>query len=293
MFSTLKQRLLLGIYIFVLLSIPTGAYLASEQQIFKSSASEKKSAKPFAVITPKPQTSPVVKKLLGSAAATAKPKPQESPSPASLSPTVPTSYGPTLSLKVSLEGRPAANQAGKIFVGILEGSITANPKFLLSFTIDVPAAGTYNNLSLAGLNSGSTYTAIVKGPAQIAGSVSFIMSPAVTNLNEGEAVMLTSGDLNDDNTISNADYNIMQKALGSTSKSSNWNENADFNKDGVINVFDLSILVKNLNAVGASGIWTSPIPKTASPSASLNTPPIGSPETPASDSGGYWMWLPK
>lgn len=289
MFSALKQRLLLGIYILILLSIPTGAYLASEQQIFKSSASEKKPAKPFAVITPKPQASPAVKKLSGSATATASPKPQESPSPAPLSPTVPASYGPTLSLKVSLEGRPAANQAGKIFVGILEGSITANPKFLLSFTIDMPAAGTYSNLSVAGLNSGSTYTAIVKGSAQIASSVAFIMSPAVTNLNEGEAVMLTSGDLNDDNTISNADYTIMQKAFGSTGKSPSWNGNADFNKDGVINAFDLSILVKNLNAVGASGIWTSPVPKTTGSAADSNAPPVGSPN----GKEGYWIWLPK
>lgn len=291
MFSTLKQRLLLGIYIFLLLSIPVGAYLASQQQTISSSAGEQKSPKSYAIVTPKPKASSAAKQLLNNASKlTPSPIPAASSSTTSdLFPTVPASYGPTLSLKVNLEGRPTTNQTGKVFVGLLEGSITANPKFLLSFTVDMPASGVYSNLSLAGLTPGNSYTAIVKGSAQIAASVAFIMSPAATNLNEGAAVMLTSGDLNDDNVVNTADYTIMQKVLGTTTRSANWNSNADFNKDGVINAFDLSILVKNLNAVGSSGVWTSPIPKLATPSASLNSPPVGSPD----DSTGYWLWLPK
>ncbi len=291
MFSTFKQKLLLGIYIFILLSIPVGAYLASEYRtIVKSSASETKTTKPIAPVTPKPRASSAAKTLLNASQAQVNKStaPQPTDAPKDSSPTVPTSYGPTLSLKAVLEGRPANSQTTKLFVGIVEGTITANPKFLLSFTVDLPASGQYTGLSLAGLNPGTKYTALLKGSAQIANSVNFTMSPAITNLNEGETVNLTSGDLNDDNTVTQADYVIAQKALGATIRSSNWNEIADLNKDGIVNLFDLSIINKNLNQVGASGVWTSPIPKVSTPSASLSSP-VGSPES----QGGYWIWMPK
>jgi hypothetical protein len=121
---------------------------------------------------------------------------------------------------------------------------------------------------------------------QIATSSAFIMSPTVTNLNDGQALPLASGDLNDDNAINSADYSIAQKAFGATPSSSNWNDNIDLNKDGVVNVIDLSIISKNLGAVGASGAWTSPLPNIATKSAEINTS-IGSP-----NQGGYWIWVP-
>lgn len=287
MFSTFKQRLLLGVYIFVLLSMPIGAYLVSESQTIKSRASEQKNTKPVAPVTPKPTVSPA--RMLLNLSQKASDSPLSSPTPVPSSPAVVTSFGPTLSLAVTLEGRPKNNQAAKVFVGIAEGTITQNPKFLLSFTIDVPASGQYSGLSLAGLDPGSSYTALIKGPAQIANSTSFTMSPAVTNLNNGEPVTLTSGDLNEDNVVNSADYSIAQKAVGATSKSMRWNENADLNKDGTINAFDLSIISKNMGKTGASGAWTSPIPKTATPSASLNSPSLGSPQ----GESGHWIWIPK
>lgn len=279
MFSTFKQRLLLGVYVFILVSIPVGAFLASQYRTtVKSSASEQKDTKLPLQVPPKPSSA--AKQLLkDSQKAVSDSNTTPSSSPSVESPTIATSYGPTLSLKVVLEGRPKSNQATKLFVGIAEGTLTANPKFVLSFSVDLPASGEYANLSLAGLNPGSTYTALLKGSAQIAASASFTMSPTVTTLNNGEAVNLTSGDLNEDNVVNSADYSIAQKALGATSKSTNWNANADLNKDGIINTFDLSTITKNIGQVGASGTWTSPIPKVATPSA-------GSP-------GGYWLWLPK
>lgn len=290
MFSTFKQRLLLGIYIFILLTIPVGAYLASQYQTIKSSAQEQKSTKPIVKVTPKPTTSPA-QELLNSLNSISQGT-TVSPSP-SASPTIATSYGPTLSFKATLEGSPKDNQATRMFVGIAEGSLTVNPKFLLSFTIDLPATGEYSNISLAGLNSGTQYTALLKGTSQIATSAVFTMSPSVSNLNNGQSLNLISGDLNDDNVINSADYSIAQKALGSTSKSSNWNANADLNKDGVINTFDLAIIAKNIGQTGASGAWTSPIPKSSSPSASLNAPSTGSPIGGPTDSNGYWIWVPK
>ena len=275
MFSTFKGRLLLGVYIFILLSIPVGAFLATQNQTTKSKASEPVT-KPIVKVSPQPTLSPA-KQLL-------------SVSTSDTSPTVATNFGPTLSLKAALEGRATDNQSTSLFVGIIDGDLTSNPKFLLSFTIDLPKSGQYSNLSLAGLTSGSKYTALLKGSAQIATSSGFIMSPSVTNLNDGQALNMLSGDLNQDNVINSADYSIAIAAIGSTASSSNWNGSADLNKDGVVNVFDLAIINRNINKTGASGAWTSPIPKVATPSASVSSsPPIGG---PANEAGGYWICVP-
>ena len=292
MFSTLYQRLLLAIYIFILLSIPVGAYVASQNQTPKSDTKDTKETKKIVKATPKP-TTPPAKDLLKSSELGARidslTSPSPSPSPSSTETTLANTYGPTLSLKAVLEGRPSQNHTTKLFVGIVEGILSTNPKFLLSFSVNLPSSGEYGNLSLAGLNSGSRYTALLKGSAQIATSSAFTMSPTVTNLNGGEPLTLLTGDLNEDNVINSSDYSIVQKALGATSSSVKWNENADFNKDGLINTFDLGIVKKNMGKVGASGAWTSPLPQNATPSASLDTPAVGSPD----NNEGYWLWVPK
>ncbi len=287
MFSTLRQRLLLGVYIFVLLSIPVGTYLVSQYQTIKSSAKEPNATKTITQATP--TTSPA-KELLSASESRVSASPTPSPSSGSTSPILASAFGPTLSLKVTLDGRPSNNQATKLFVGIVDGTLTSNPKFLLSFSVDLPASGEYGNLSLAGLSPGSTYTALLKGSAQIATSSAFTMSPTTSNLNDGQPINLLSGDLNDDNVINSADYSIAQKALGSTANSSNWNANADLNKDGVVNTFDLGIISKNIGQTGASGAWTSPIPQTATSSASLTGPPIGGPPR---GGAGHWVWVPE
>lgn len=276
MFSTLKTRLLLGVYVFILLSIPAGAFLASENQTTKSKANETVT-KPIVKVTPKPATSPA-KELLSASQS------NSSTSPTDDSPTIANNFGPTLSLKTALEGRPQANQSTKLFVGIMEGNISSNPKFLLSFSVDLPESGEYSNLSLAGLTSGSSYTAILKGVSQIATASAFVMSPTVTNLNSGGVVNMLSGDLNEDNVINNVDYSIAKAALNSTSTSSTWNANADLNSDGVVNLFDLIIISRNNGQVGATGAWTSPIPKVATSSAAIG----GSGES----TNGHWIWIP-
>lgn len=263
MFSTLRMRLLLGVYVFIILSIPVGAYLASQSQTYKSKASETKPAKVTKKIsTDSAQLNPA-KELLGALEDNLLEEKETSP-------TIANSFGPTLSLKASLEGRPQNKQAIKLFVGIMEGQLASNPKFLLSFSVDLPDNGVYSNLSLAGLSPGTKYTALLKGKAQIATSSAFIMSPTVTNLNEGQAVNMLSGDLNEDNAVTAADLSIAQSG----------NKLADFNQDGVVNAFDFAIITKNLGQVGASGTWTSPLPKVATPSGNLAT-------------GGYWLWIPK
>jgi len=288
MFSTFTQKLLLGVYIFLVLSIPAGSYLASQSQTTKSSASQSPK-EPIVKNTLKPAT-PSAKNLISQTNPPAT-QPKSSPAPTPSSPTsttIATSFGPTLSLKAALEGRPKDNQTTRLFVGILEGSLTNNPKFLLTFTVDLPKNGGYSGLSLAGLTPGNKYTALLKGSAQIATSSAFFLSPTVSNLNDSQALNMLSGDLNEDNAINSSDYSIVKALLGAGSKSSkNWNENADFNKDGVVNSFDLAIIIKNLGKVGASGAWTSPVPKVATPSGALTE------EIPQPATGGYWLWIPK
>lgn len=294
MFSTFKQRLLLGVYVFILLTIPIGAYLASQSQTFKSKASEEPSPAPTLQVPAKPSTSPA-KELLTTAEKELLSEEEEEDKTASSSsapsPEIATAYGPTLSFRAKIQGRPEGNEATRLFVGIMEGLLTANPKFLLSFTVDLPASGEYSNLSLAGLNPGSQYTALLKGTNQIATSSAFTMTPAVSNLNEGEPLTLIVGDLNDDNVVNSADYALALKAFGTTPKSSNWNESIDFNLDGIINSFDLSIITNNMGRTGASGAWTSPIPKVATTSATLTQPASGSPAQPDSPTG-HWIWVP-
>lgn len=293
MFSTFKSRLILGLYIFLILSIPVGAYLVSQNQTIKSRASEEKTSKPIVKFTPRPTTSGA-KEILDSSLEDLSSSLDASPSSSEEnSPTIATSFGPTLSLAASLEGRQVTNQATKLFVGIVEGAISSSPKFLLSFSVNLPKDGKYANLSLAGLSAGNTYTALLKGQAQIAAAASFTMSPTTTNLNEGKAVSMLTGDLNDDNVINSSDYTLAQKALGAASGSANWNELADFNKDGIVNTFDLGIILKNLGQTGASGAWVSSNPaKTATPSGSLNEG--NNQGGPSANSGqGYWIWIPK
>ncbi len=274
MFTTLTQKLLLGFYVFLILSIPVGAYVvsSSKSQDVKTSANETKPVtKPLPSLTPADELKLASQKK-ATASATPTPIPEEEPLSTA------STFGPTMNFKLILEGRPKDNQAAKVFLGIAAGgTTTTSPKYLLSFTVNIPATGIFEGLSLAGLTENTQYVAYIKGPAQIATSSAFMMSPSITKLNSDTALTLTSGDLNEDNIIDLSDYNIVKAALGTNSKSINWNGNIDLNKDGVINTIDLSIVSKNLGKVGASGVWYSK-PPTATSS--------GSP------TGGVWLWVP-
>ena len=201
-----------------------------------------------------------------------------------------TSFGPTLDLKLILEGRPPSKMASKIFVGIADAASTTNLKYLLSFNIDLPDSGLFKGLSLAGLTTGSNYQAVIKGPAQIATSSAFLMSATVTSLNNGQPLTLTTGDLNEDNAINSADYSIAKAAYNATPGSAKWNDNIDFNRDGIINSADIAIIIKNMTKTGNSGLWVSPPPATKSASL-VDQPPIGSADSPEPRQG-YWLFVP-
>src|SRR5687768_17213579 len=100
MFSTWKQRIIILIYVFIILSIPVGAYLASQQQTLQSQANEEVDRKiEGPKLTDSTTTTPTktkaqeeIKNLL-----TPSPTPDSgslaSPEP---SPTTATTFGPTL-----------------------------------------------------------------------------------------------------------------------------------------------------------------------------------------------------
>lgn len=246
MFSTIKGRFLIGLYIFLLVSVPTGFYLASQRQNQKASAQ----SKPDKTITQVQPSPSLIPRTLVS-----------SPSP--VSETTTATLGPVMDFILNLEGRLLNKQSAKIFVGIAEGGIVTNPKYLLTFSVDLPNDGRFTNLSLAGLTSGSRYTAYLKGPAQIATASAFTMSSFTTHLNDSQTLLGLSGDLNDDNTIDSTDLTIMKGLLGVFQTAANYNENADINLDGIINSTDLGFINKNINTIGTSGVWTSQPPKPA------------------------------
>lgn len=300
MFSTWKQRIALGIYIFLLLSIPVGSYLVSQQTQTKSKASEEPNTADKIVnrldnATPSGSARDKIRDLLLSSSPSASPTTSSS---ASATPTTAVTFGPTLNFKLALEGRPTnpPKQAGKVFVGITKGlTIGKQTTYLLSFTIDLPDTGEYEGLSLAGLDAGTQYTAYIKPSAQIATSSAFVMSPGITALNSNKTISLTTGDLNQDNVIDQADYTIALAAYGTRSGGINWNPAVDFNLDGVVNNYDLAYIVKNMAKVGVSGPWIS------SPSAKIKTTPqeIGGPkgeiipQLSPDGQNGYWIWVPK
>lgn len=285
------------VFIFVVLTavIPITVFLLSRNFRTNSAASEKLNinSPPKTSLREVPKTTPLQDLLNNTLSKFS----QASPSPSTSEETtddIPKVAGSNLDLKIQLEGRPTTDQSTKLFVGIAPGDPMIRPQYLLSFTIDIPKSGEYKGLSLAGVVAGSKYTAYLKGPAQIATSSSFLANPSTATLNPtGEALSLSTGDLNEDNIVNDQDLKIAQKALGASSSSINWNPNVDFNLDGIINNFDIGIINKNLNKIGASGEWFSTT-GTATSSGKPLGGPLNAPNIkPQGSNQGYWLWFPQ
>lgn len=310
MFSQVQILAIIG-FIIILISIPASFMLVSKTQILKSSAQETKKTTTSQTVDSKPVTKAKevpatntlaeLNKLISGSQQGATP----AATPSTITPTptdVQLGFGPTLSVKIALEGRKTGNQqSSKVFVGISSGTVTIKPTYLLTYTVDFPDSGLFRGLSLAGLNPGSVYTAYVKGPSQIDSASTFTMAPTESSLNSDQALTLTSGDLNEDNTINTTDYTIAKSLYGATKSSAAWNERADLNADGIINNLDLGVIMKNLGKTGASGIWASTPPvatqsgglnirlNTGGPASPIDTNQGGEPDP---NKGGYWMWVP-
>jgi hypothetical protein len=298
---TKRDRIIIAGILILTLLIPTGAYVLSLRMKTQSSAREYN----FPVTSPKAEAT-ASSKLLEALDRLNKPTDssdnrqtttengldEDSDSQLIL--------GPTLGFSILIQGRPLDNQATRVFLGIAAGQPTTRPTYLLSFMINIPSSGSFDGISLSGLDSGQTYTAYIKGDAQIATSSSFVVKATPTNL---AALNLITGDVNQDNVIDSLDYNLVKAALGANPASSKWNALYDFNLDNIINSWDLNIVLANINKIGASGAWYSYTPiATASAQTSLvpTTPSVGSesseitPGTTDENQGrpGYWMWIP-
>lgn len=287
-----SHKIILAVIVALIVLIPSSSFVLS-QALTKPKTSTADLSTHFPVTSPKevPKDTPEskLKKDVDDALSSSNPlnvQPLSTDSATLL-------LGPQLTFKIIMEGRPLINQAAKVFLGIASGQPVNNPKYLLSFLLDVPANGIYKELALSGLEQGTTYTAYLKGPAQIATSSTFVAKMAPTDL--GTLQMLT-GDVNEDNIINTLDANILKNAFGSIPTSPKWNPNLDFNVDERINSLDLALITKNMNKIGASGSWYSTAPAvvatqsaSASPSASPNT---GGPTLTPQNSQGYWMWIP-
>lgn len=287
MYLSRGEKITLALIVIMIVLIPSGSFLLAQR--FNVANSNKKnviSLDDLAQIT-NPQEVPDTSPLT--------PDATTSPSPTPTSDSE-LSFGPVLKFGLKIEGRPTADQSTKAFLGIASGEPTTNPKYLLSFNVDVPADGGFKGVSLAGLDNGSTYTAYLKAPSQIATSSAFVARPTSMDLG---ILNLITGDINEDNVIDTNDYNVAKSALRSTPTSQGWNPILDFNKDNIVNNIDLSFIVKNLNRIGASGPWYSRInnPTTGGPEASgsgsLYEPVSGQEVILPNGQGGYWFFLPK
>lgn len=278
----LREKIILGAIGLLIVIIPSTAFVISFRFRAQTQAEAQKNRQ-IAKFSPQPlpkeftQTS-ALQELKSNLQATSSPTPKSSPT---------VFFGPTLSFKISIEARPSDKQAAKIFVGIASGAVKDKPDYLLSFNVDVPDNGSFEGLSLAGLTQGDSYSAYLKGPAQIATASAFTLKPTVTDLG---LLNLITGDLNEDNVINSADYSIAKLVFGATPTSSNWNSNIDFNLDLVINNFDLGIISKHLGTTGKSGPYVStPATKSGSLQEGLYH---GNPIVIPADKG-HWLWVPQ
>lgn len=286
MFTSTAQKIAFAVIIILIIAIPSGSFLLAQRLNFKTKAA----------FTPIPTPVTRAKEVPKDGIDTLKDSTTAKPGGSS-EPQIQISYGPTLKFTLNIEGRPKTNQSAKAFLGIAAGNPQNAPTYLLSFSVDVPSSGQFSNVSLTGLTIGNTYTAYLKTPSQIATASAFIVKPLVTDLG---TLNLVSGDLNEDNIISNADYNIASASAFLKPSHAKWNPLADLNMDNVINNFDLGIILKNIGKTGGSGVWYS-TPKVASASASITTPTsIGSPTLPETNQimrieneSGTWVFIPK
>lgn len=284
MFFTGKQKLIFFGFIFIIILIPLVSFVISQR------INQTTNKLPTTTVTsspPKADNRTSLDDLKRSSSTSS----SETGSPTATSSGVTNlSFGPTLNLKIALEGKKEGNFAIKAFVGLAQGIVSTSPKYLLTFTLDFPSSGEFKGLSLAGLNIGQTYTAYIKGPSQIATSSAFVVNPNQTNLNNSQPLMMPSGDLNEDNVINSLDYNILKKLFGTTPTSANWNLRADINGDGVVNSVDLSYLSKNQGKIGAGGVWVSPTPVASSSATPRSAGPSGAMEIPTGQ--GYSLLIP-
>jgi hypothetical protein len=290
---SLRNKLIIAFFTFVLLLIPLSSYLMLQKAQYEHliSTGLLPNQSPVAVAAAPVTSSHNVMQQPMAAIPTPTPGfilPTEGAVLGEASEATPSS---TLKMSAKMSDRAENNQSAKIFVGISEGEVQANPKYVLSFLAQSDSLGNFNGVSLNGLNIKSSYTAYIKGVSQLATTKQFLMNSGVNDLGN---LTLIDGDVNNDNAIDQKDLQLVKQNLGKTTSSASFDPNADVNNDGTINGLDLSIVTQNLGKTSSIPIKIPDQTNLASPSASLSIPPDqGGPESTPPADGGYWLWIPK
>ena len=147
---------------------------------------------------------------------------------------------------------------GEPWVQQLTGSVGLNGYTgTKNFTVKIQSGATVlqtNTVSMTGLTGAFQIATSQYGPNDVViVGPSFLrrLVPAV-NLTAFATVTtsLINGDINGDNLIGIADFNLMRAAWGSLPADPNWNANADLDGNGVIGIGDFNILRSNWGAIG-------------------------------------------
>ena len=150
----------------------------------------------------------------------------------------------TLEGKISLQGRPVA-----------PGSKWKVPLQVDIYTGDssAPVAGyniitdEYGNFSIPNLRPG-TYTIAVKNSHTLKRVLhNQVVAVGSDTMDFG---ILTEGDVNNDNVISDADLSLLINVYNTAITDNKYAANADLNEDGVVDLLDLTLLTSNFNQAG-------------------------------------------
>lgn len=144
---------------------------------------------------------------------------------------------------VSLEGRPAAPHASYVTTAILTLLEVGCPQ------PDIRSVKTneYGAFTLSKVQP-ATYDIVIKGYNTLATrKYNVVLSAGTTSVSLGP---LRSGDANNDNRVTEADFSILAAAYRTVSGDGAYDHRADFNGDGQVNLRDFSLLANHYSQVG-------------------------------------------
>jgi subtilisin family serine protease len=140
-----------------------------------------------------------------------------------------------------LPGRPTAPHASRAVPFSVRVTRLSDSRVIVERALTSDA---YGRIALTGLAAG-TYSVRIKAGNTLASAVNVtVTAGSVPGVTIGA---LTSGDANDDNTITLTDFTLLANIFGTTAPGAA----ADFNGDGVITISDFSLLSAGFGASGA------------------------------------------
>lgn len=147
----------------------------------------------------------------------------------------------TVSGTASLQGLASGNWAQPLTFTLTPTGTTAGSISTRSLTPAADGAFTLTNVPAG------TYTLGIKGAQWLRRDTPVDTTGGSVS---GLSVFLLSGDINNDNQVTTADYDILNAAYGSTPGSPKWNAAADLDGSGRVNALDYALLQGNLGKTG-------------------------------------------